>query len=93
MLVAGFETVSTSDSDREISDAYSSVIKSNTSDSGSENGATHVGVNWLQVIDCCHGPDTFISVQYIECKAIVPSSFDWTTQPVQCFSFFVTLIC
>jgi hypothetical protein len=54
----------------------------------SESDEAHVSSNWLQVTDCGPRPNTYISVQNIELKAIVPSGFGWTTQLVQYFHLF-----
>jgi hypothetical protein len=37
------------------------------------------------------GPSTSIPAQNIEYTAVVPSSFDWTTEPVQYFELFFDL--
>jgi hypothetical protein len=58
--------------------------ESGTSDHGSKSGVSHAGMNhWLQFTHSDPGPSTSTSVQNIERKAIVRSSFDWITQPVQ----------
>jgi hypothetical protein len=44
-------------------------------------GVTGVS-DWLQVTDSDPGPSTAFPVQNIERKVVVPSSFDWTTEPV-----------
>jgi hypothetical protein len=75
--------IRSSDSDCEIRDANTSESENGTSDSGSETGVKHVSGNWLHVTDCDPGPSTSISLQNIGRKAIVPRSFDWTTEPVQ----------
>jgi hypothetical protein len=67
--------VCSSGSDCEMFDADSSESESGTSNNGSETLVTHVNSNWLQVTYCDPGPNTSISVQNIECKAVVPSSF------------------
>jgi hypothetical protein len=67
--------ISSSDSDYEISDADVSESESGTCDSGNITGATEVS-DWLQVTDSDPGPSTAIPVQNIECKAVVPLSFD-----------------
>jgi hypothetical protein len=79
-----------SDSDCEISNANASETKSGTSDCVSVTGATEVS-DWLQVTNSDPGPSTAFPVQNIEHKAVVPSSFDWTTEPVQYFELFFDL--
>jgi hypothetical protein len=68
----------------EISNFDASESKSCASYSGSVRGVTEES-DWLQITDSHSGPRTIIPVQNTESKASVPSSFDWTTEPVQYF--------
>jgi hypothetical protein len=72
--------------------ADTSESDSGASYTGSEIFEAHVSSNWLQVTDCGPRPNTYISVQNIQLKAIVPSGFGWTTQACTIFSFFFFLI-
>jgi hypothetical protein len=58
--------------------------------SDSETRVTQVSY-WLQVTDSNPGSSTSILVQNIEYKAVAPSSFDWTAEPVEYFHLFFHL--
>jgi hypothetical protein len=79
-----------SDSDCEISKADASESESGTSDCASITGATEIS-DWFHVTDSDPGPSTAFPVQNIECRAAAPSSFGWTTEPVQYFELFFDL--
>jgi hypothetical protein len=56
----------------------------------SETGDSLVS-DWLLVTDLDPGPTRAISVQNNEHKAVVPTSFDWRTEPVEYFYLFFDL--
>jgi hypothetical protein len=60
------------------------------SDSDTKTGETQVS-NWLEVSDLDPRPSRIIPVQSIGCKAVLQTSFDWKTEPVEYFHLFFDL--
>jgi hypothetical protein len=79
--------ISSSDSNCKINDADTIESESCTSNSDRITGAAEVS-NWLQVTDSDPRLSTTIPVQNNESKEVVPSSFDWTNEPVEYLDLF-----